>query len=365
MKKTVLALWIFLSHYVVMGQLNFYFLPELQGNSIDGIGIFKVQNLTNDVLTGRIVISIRETASKMDVVKIQTPPTTLKPGMYEFPRSVFTGSAFNFAGNKLAAIVNQTRAFPPGEYEYCFRFVPSDKVSEQEYENCFDGSIQPVVPISLIYPDDREKLCNKRPLLSWQPPMPYTAAMQFRLILVGKNEGEKSFESLLTKAPLVLIDKITTTSINYPANSPDLQEGKTYAWQVIAYQQGIVISKSEVWEFTVQCKEPAIQTENDSYRELKSMVNGNYYIANGIIKFSYNNNYNLKKLQYTILDVENGRQPIKHVPGIDIRPGLNKIDIELGELDMKVGGHYILKVMPFNEPEVEVRFIYHEESSVN
>ena len=167
-------------------------------------------------------------------------------------------------------------------------------------------------------------------------------------------------ENLLVNMPLILLDNIAATTISYPSSSPDLQEGKTYCWQVLAYQQGLILCRSEIWEFTVQCHEPVKIIENDSYRELKLLMNGNYYIANGALKFSFQNDYNLKKLDYSIFETENGSGKIKKTPDIAIRPGLNKIDIDLGDLDLKPGHHYILKVYPFNEPEVAVRFIYQD-----
>lgn len=343
----------------VSGQLVFYFVPDIYARTIDGLGSFQVQNLSAAV-QGRVSIAVREVTSNTHVVTITTPVATFRPGTNAFPKGLFTNSAFGFANNSLAAIVNQTRNFPPGEYTICFRFVPLDKSLGDEYENCFDAAVQPVLPISLIVPADRDTICLKRPVLSWQPPMPYHASMRFRLLLTEKK-GDNATESILKNVPLLLLDNISTTSINYPSNYPELKEGKTYYWQVAAYQQGIIISTSEVWEFTVQCKEPEKPVPDDSYRELKLLVNGNYYIANRFLKFSFHNNYNISQLTYSIHDLGKGGERMKNVPVVKIRQGLNKIDIDLTELNLEPGKQYLLKVFPFNEPSVEVRFTYKDE----
>jgi len=183
--------------------------------------------------------------------------------------------------------------------------------------------------------------------------------MRFRLLLTEKKEGE-AIENLLVNAPLLLLDNITTTSINYPSSHPDLKEGKTYVWQVIAYQNSVVMSRSEMWEFTVQCTEPGKQAPNDSYRELKQLVNGNYYIANRALKFTFHNNYNIKRLSYAIYDLGKGMKKLKDCPEVSLTTGLNKIDIDLTELELEPGKHYLLKVYPFNEPDVQVRFEYQD-----
>ena len=217
--------------------------------------------------------------------------------------------------------------------------------------------------MTLLNPADRDKICQTRPVLSWQPPIPFHPSMRFRLELTEKKQGE-SIENLLINAPLLLLDNINSTMVNYPANRPELKEGKTYCWQVLAHQQGIVMSKSEIWEFTIQCQDSAKQLPNDSYRELKQIVNGNYYIANGGIKFSFINHYGPRKLQYSIASAENSKERLKGLPTISLQPGLNNVDINLEDAGVIPGKQYILKVYPFNEPEMEVRFTYMEDNNV-
>jgi hypothetical protein len=343
-------------------QFNFVFLPEVYGRSVDGLSNFQIQNLTSQVRAGQMHITVRENISKTRVLTMISPEISISPGSSTFPVNAYAASSFNFSNTPLGAIASQTRNFPPGEYTFCFRFVPADK--GDDYENCFDASIQPLVPISLINPADQDKICQKRPPLSWQPPVPFPPNMRFRLLLTDKKGGA-AVENLLMNTPLILLDNIPSTMISYPSSAPDLKEGHTYCWQVIAYQNGVIISRSEIWEFTVQCNDPVASDPKDSYRELKLMVNGNYYYANRVLRFSFNNKYNVKKLDYMIYDAENGDARIRHLPEIAIAPGLNKIDIDLTDLGMGTGKHYTIKVFPFNEPEVAVRFIYQENESSN
>lgn len=362
MKKISILLFIVLfAAKCSWAQFNIVFIPDVYGKTMDGLGVFQIQNLTGKILTGNFIITVKENRSKLKVVNLKTQIVTIQPGVSSFPRSSFSGSTISFADNAIASIVSQTRNFPPGEYTYCYNFAPVNKYDDP-YDNCFDASIQPMVPISLINPNDKDTICQKRPVLSWQPPMPFNASMRFRLLLTEKKSGA-SIENLLANSPIILLDNISSTTINYPSTSPDLVEGKTYCWQVIAYQQGVIISTSEIWEFTVQCKPAPGVNSNDSYRELKMLVNGNYYIANEFLKFSFTNNYNVKKLTYAIVDMENNMKEVKNIPDVPLVQGLNKIDIDLTSLGLIVGKHYLLKVYPFNENNIEVRFTYQENNN--
>jgi hypothetical protein len=361
-RNLLIALVFFLPVSRVFSQVNFIFMAEVYGRNIDGLGNVQIQSLTGQARRGQVYITVRENISKSPIVTIISPPFTLNAGNNPMPVGVFTGSNFSFASNAMAAIVSQTRNFPPGEYTFCYRWVPADKTDD--YENCFDANIQPLVPISLINPADEDKICQKRPPLSWQPPVPFPPNMRFRLQLTEKKKAA-AIENLLMNAPLVLLDNIPSTTVNYPSYAPDLQEGHTYVWQVVAYQNGIIVSRSEIWEFTVQCSDPVKTSPNDSYRELKDLVNGNYYYATRFLKFSFQNNYNVKKLDYEIYETEGGSAKIKNLPGIAIVHGMNKIDIDLTDLDLQEGKHYMLKVYPFNDQDIIVRFVYHENDPAN
>ena len=364
MKQLLIAIAFSSCILTAEAQVNFFFLPEVYARNVDGLGVFQLQNLTGAPLVGKIAITVKENTSRSGVMTITTPETSFGAGVNNFPRTSFSNAVFSFQGNKLAAIVSQTRNFPPGEYTICYHFINTGLHGGDDYEQCFDASIQPLVPLELLIPADHDRICEKRPSFSWQPPIPFQPSMRYRMLLTEKKQG-LAVENLLMNAPLILLDNISAATISFPSFAADLVEGKTYCWQVVVYQQGVILSKSEIWEFTVQCKEAQAPLEGDSYRELKLLENGNYYITSRMLKFLYRNNYNIKKLHYDLIDIEKGGEKIKGTPDIALQPGVNKIDIDISDLDLVPGKHYLLKVYPFNEPEAEVRFIYQEATISN
>jgi hypothetical protein len=211
----------------VSAQVNFMFLPELYGRHVDGLGTFQVQNMGSEKINGRVFITVTENTSGAAVVTVVTPLFILNPGVTSFSKPVYSNSSFRFASTAYGAIAAQTRGIPPGDYTFCFLFMPQDKSRFSEHENCFDGDIQPLVPLTLLNPGLLDTICSKRPVLSWQPPMPTSAAMRFRLLLTEKKHGNPA-EDLLMRAPLLLLDNISSSVINYPSVNPELKEGETY-----------------------------------------------------------------------------------------------------------------------------------------
>ncbi|WEK34070.1 MAG: hypothetical protein P0Y53_16405 [Candidatus Pseudobacter hemicellulosilyticus] len=345
---------------VPAAQVNFVFLPEIYGRSVDGLATVQVQSLHPSGIAGSVHMLVKESTSGLPVVKVITPVSFFPAGISTLPRNLFNKSSFNFFSNALSAIAGQTRNLPAGEYSFCFTFFPDSK-SGEDYENCFDGTVQPLVPLTLITPSHLDTICDKRPVLSWQPPIPFSAGMRFRLMLTEKVKGT-AIESLLTNRPLLFLDNISGVSLLYPATHPELQEGKTYCWQVIAYEKGVVVSKSEIWDFTVRCKEEVPPVPTDSYRELRLLQNGNYYISDYYLKFSFMNHYNVEKLAYEVLDLAKGMDKVKRLPDIKIRQGLNLVDIDLSDSELTPGREYLMIVRPFNEPAVRIRFVYMEEN---
>lgn len=360
MKRILVIIFLLCVKMAVYGQLSFTFLPELYGRNADGLGSFQVMNRSIDKMPGKVIISVSEIRTNSAVLTVTTPEYIFNPGLNNFPKTVFSRSQFSFSPNGYGAIVSQTRNLPPAEYSFCYRFVPTDKTLFNEQEDCFDGEIQPLVPISLLDPEHLDTICEKRPGLSWQPPVPFSQDMRYRLILTEKKGDDLAMEDLVMKKPVLLLDNISTNRINYPTANPELKEGSTYFWQVIVYQKGLIISKSEIWEFTVKCKEEKPLTPQDSFRELKLLINGNYYIANRAIRFSFRNDYNITKLKYRIYDISKGNEEIQNVPEIRLQQGFNKVEINLTDLDLIPGQQYILKVYPFNEPALELRFVYQD-----
>ncbi|WP_315820232.1 hypothetical protein [Paraflavitalea speifideaquila] len=133
-------------------------------------------------------------------------------------------------------------------------------------------------------------------------------------------------------------------------------------WQVTAYTGTSIITKSEIWAFTIRCEEEKKKEEKDSYRELKEVPDGSFYIANRVLRFSCTNAYAATRLNYSIVNLAQPDAFVKQLPELQLNAGLNKYDLDLSSLNgFKEGQQYLLKVALPNGRIGSLRFIYKDE----
>jgi hypothetical protein len=347
-------------------QISFGFSPAMYGQNLEGLAFAQIINTIQVNIEIAVTIKVSE-VSGADVLSIRTQPFWIRQGVSQIDRRAFSNGRFVFANNSLGTVVKQSGKLAEGEYEYCFDVeVLSSKgnvVPLANYEQCFIHNLQPLTPLLLINPVDGDELCNKRPDFIWQPPMPLPLNAKFRILLAEVKEKQDIVEAVAFNQPILNQANIRTNNLFYPANIPDLKEGHTYAWQVTVYVNQTILKKSEVWTFTVKCKEETKQADGESYRELKGSDDGNYYLANKYLRFSFNNPYNKGFVNYTIESISEPGTKIKGLPQLELNIGINKHELNFAENNsMKPGHEYLLKVNLPNR-QLQLRFIYKNENA--
>lgn len=349
-----------------VGQVMVNFSPAVNGLTLDGLALATINNTTGNTLTVYVLVSVK-TGTGNNVVSVKTSPFQLRPGNNLVDRVAFANGLYAFADNNIGYYLKQSRRFLEGEYEYCYEvnLVDNKNTGIPDYfENCFTQSIQPFTPLFLVNPDDGDQLCNTRPVFNWQPPMPLLAEMRFRLQLVELKNKQTGIEALTYNTPVIYQENIVGNILMYPPAAPALAEGSKYAWQVTAYTPGVIITKSEIWTFTAGCDSVKKPVEGQSYRELKTGGNGGYLIVqDGVLRFSLNNPYQAGKLNYSIENLSAPGVTVKHLPVLNVNPGINKYDLDLGENSLfKEGEEYLLKVYLPSTEIMTLRFIYKNDS---
>ncbi|WP_166437188.1 DUF928 domain-containing protein [Niastella caeni] len=345
---------------VAHAQIVIQFVPELQGRTTDGLLLAKFTNVFPDAKTVSIDITVTEKKSGR-VVMITTAPFTLFPGINNIDRNAVSGASIRFAENNLARLLRQSGTFPEGDYDYCFQVYRQDKTSRGELlgEQCFDYLVEPLTPLFLIEPFNKEKICDKRPTFTWQPSLPAIPGSQYRLTLAEKRSGQVASEALVYNLPLINQSNILSPMLIFPPSAKELEEGKTYTWQVTVYKEGMILNRSEIWEFSIKCNDtPKVEPE-DGYRNIEDLARGNYYIAQGKIKFAVYNAYEETNLQYSLFCLNKPDQAFKHLPKVKLKRGNNNIVIDLSDNEAFIDGyHYILTVRLPNNLEKKLRFTY-------
>lgn len=346
-------------------QINIRFNPQVQGRTLDGLAAVEIMNVNFGNARAYLVATVKESTTSQLVVQVRTPLFDLRNGINTIDRVTWSNSRFNFGKTQLAFQLQNTGRLGDGEFEYCFEVNIEDSKSPslpQYYENCFVHQNQPMTPMFLIDPVDGDEFCNKRPNFLWQAPAPAPPDGRYRLILTEIGPKQDIAEALAYNKPVINQAGIPVNMLQYPSMAPDLQEGRRYAWQVTLHNATTVITKSEIWTFTVKCKEDEPPAATPSYRELKDKSEGDFYIADKLLHFSLYNPYGSSPLNYSIVAVAEPGKKIRGLPELQLLPGLNKYTIDLSEIKFfRYNKEYLLVVNLINNRKAELRFIYKTE----
>ncbi|WP_276480267.1 DUF928 domain-containing protein [Paraflavitalea pollutisoli] len=341
-------------------QITFQFVPEVQGRTADGLLWVKLTSLSQQPATISLDISVTEKKAGR-IISVTTAPFAVMPGNNAIERKAASNAVIRFADNNLARLVKQSSSFPEGEYEYCFQAFRADKGGNRDLlgEQCFDYLVEPLTPLFLIEPFHKEQTCDKRPTFTWQPSMPAIPGAEYRLTMVEKKGHQASQEALVYNLPLINQTNITAPMLIYPANANSLVEGKTYTWQVTVYKAGVILNRSEIWDFTVKCTDTPAVERSEGFRDIEDLAKGNYYVAHGKLCFAVQNPYQAQAVEYALFCINKPDQIFKKLPKVKLRSGDNNVTIDLSEMKSMVDGfNYIFTVRLPNGRTQKLRFIF-------
>ncbi|OCX53369.1 DUF928 domain-containing protein [Mucilaginibacter sp. PPCGB 2223] len=358
MLKRYIVVILLLFSLPALGQTTIQFIPELYGRNVDGL--FRCAIISTggrQSVTLSVVVKERKAGT---VCIINTTAFNIATGNNVLPFTIAHNSSVQFANTSTGRLVSVNHNFPEGDYEYCFTV----NYVNHEYlpvEQCFDYTLAPFAELNLIDPYDQDKICDQRPLLTWQPLIPGVPGAMYQLVLAEIKSGQNPTEALNYNLPVINQSNILSPVLPYPSIAPQLEKGKTYAWQVTAYKDQTVLNRTAVWSFKVECQDSTKKISDDGYRDIEDLAKGNYYIAAGVLKFAVVNPYQSQDLKYEISSLDKPDKKVKHLPKLKLQSGDNKINIDLSENNaFNDNAYYILKVRLPNGVVNSLRFIYIE-----
>jgi hypothetical protein len=360
MKKTLLFIFLLISVHA-FSQVTIQFIPEIYGNSLSGLTSARIFN-TGPRQDVRLKITLTE-AKAGKIAVLQTVPFTLIQGNNSIPSAAIRSAQLSISSNGTGIFVQRNQYFPQGLYEFEFELISTNVNTQVLANQIFNQEIVPPAPLSLLEPYNSDQICEKRPFLTWMPNIPQATGILYELLLVEIKEDQNKTEALNYNLPIINQKGIIATTLMYPPISKELFEGKKYAWQVSAYKDQTLINRSEVWEFKVSCTNEDTSIEIDlGYRDIEDLAKGNYYVAQGNIKFALVNPYMEQKLKYEITCITDSKIRVRNLPKIILKRGLNKIKIDLSHnLTFRDGYSYILKTFFDNGSSKSLRFTYKEQ----
>lgn len=360
MMRKVISMLLFVASVPVFGQVNLQFVPELHGRSIDGLLNLRIINVSGPkTVTLNLAVTERKYGK---IVNIKTEAFTLSNGSSTVPVSAVRSAKIQFGGSLVSNAIQQNGYFPEGDYEYCFTVNPSfnSPNAEAPVEQCFNYELVPAASLMLIEPYNQDKICEKRPLLSWQPSFPQIPGSAYQLVLVEIKDRQNATEALNYNLPIITQSGMVNPILPYPASAKELSAGKKYAWQVSVYKNQTVLNRSEVWEFVVDCKDTVPEAKLlESFRHIDDLARGNYYVSSGFVRFYLDNPYNEQQLNYSIKGLTEGKKKIKRLPKLKLVRGRNEISIDLEKVGGFVDGNYYILSLTMPDGRIkDLRFVY-------
>jgi hypothetical protein len=146
------------------------------------------------------------------------------------------------------AYVERTGALPPGNYVICI-YALEELTRDTLGTTCYDHAVMDLNPPILVLPMDGEEVTNPFPTFVWTPPSPLPDMPEYRLRIVPLLGNQSPVVALGSNTAFHDVDGLGTTLYQYPVSARQFDPGIQYAWQVAVYQQGALVTQSEIFTF--------------------------------------------------------------------------------------------------------------------
>jgi len=218
------------------------------------------QQLWNMVLTNteptalsvQLQVVFTEVNTGQPVFTASVSPMMISPGTTQLTPGNIGAVMFNIANPDYQIDPGPNGLLPVGTFNVCYNFL-IDKYNKVVRE-CQQINIPPLGPLLLIQPANGSELENMYPLFSWLPPTPAKSLnnLRYDIRLVEIQEQQSPADAIKDNLQVFTTAPLTTTNYPYTNNAASLEPGKKYAWQIIAMNNLTMITKSEVWSFSIK-----------------------------------------------------------------------------------------------------------------
>lgn len=230
---------------------------------------------------------------------------------------------------------------PPGIFNVCYKVIKysGEILNLVLGEGCFSLENDPLSPPTLVTPSDGDSISTIRPFFSWLPPTPNDALplLRYTIRVVEKDKRQSPQEAVERNLPLFNDNNMIDNNTGYPFGLPPLDTGKSYAWQVLAYNESRYVGASECWSFVLKTDEASItSTKEGAYAPLVSDGAAQVVsVKDGWLRFSYNNEAGDTLLNCIISNrlAEAGKPASSFTHQVSISPGNNYISVDLQTVD--------------------------------
>lgn len=192
------------------------------------------------------------------VMTALTPPLTLNKGANPITASLVSPVQYNYLSSVFNVDRDPNGFLPVGNYKACYTVVGRLHNSGPLAEDCIPVEVRPLSPPQLNTPADTATLQTTYPQFTWLPPAPANlfSNLEYEMLIVKVLPGQGPYEAIQQNVPMYNIGNYRDAVEQYPASNAPLDTATTYAWRVIAFNEGQFIDQSEVWTFKIASRNP-------------------------------------------------------------------------------------------------------------
>jgi hypothetical protein len=262
-----------------------------------------------------------------------TPPLLLNKGARQIQARDL--GAINYTYNGPAALIDHdpNGMLPAGTYQACYSLMNGIK-GVILAENCIQVAVDPLSPPLLNTPADEGSIYTAWPQFTWLPPAPVSvfSDLSYDLVLVEVLPGQGKADAVEENIPVYAGGFISTPYLNYPSSYRSLDTGKTYAWRIVALNNGLPTAMSEIWTFKVVVPPiPTVKTSFTPYLTLKRGLGPSVASARKSLRFNYQNVPADTAVHYTIASLNDRGNPIVQQGQLTLTRGENLLEVQLSK----------------------------------
>jgi hypothetical protein len=253
------------------------------------------------------------------------------------------------SGNQ-ANYIKSTRLLPGGRFKICVSVI-APQLLEPLDEYCDEIESEFSQYLYLVNPSDKDSIDTKYPLLIWNHSEPFSLLAQgeyYRMVVSEIKTGQTAEEAVTVNSPVMFKNYLSAHELQYPYDAKELEAGKSYAWQVQKMANGVVVNKSEGWEFVVRkTKDPV----SHKYAVMKKKLDAGFYVSEDYkIFFRFDEEYRDNEVQCKLFD-SNRKEINPEIKKDQDKPqviqvkkaGYNQFEIDVNGIKIKPG-FYTLEV---------------------
>lgn len=222
------------------------------------------------------------------ILTVASKPFYLKKGLNTSVQLNILPATTVYGSSGQADYVKRTHTLPNGKWRYCTTLAGVD-VSDQL---CDDIEAENTSFLYLVSPPDKEEIETFNPLLIWTHSEPFTsqpASESYRMVVAEMLPDQSPEVAINTNVPVYMKNNLTMHQVQYPFDAKALQPGKQYAWQVQQLSSGVIVNKTEAWQF--HYKKPD-DKPGKNYTYLRQNLDGStYYAVDEKIYFKFDEPY--------------------------------------------------------------------------